>query len=374
MSTAYQTAVAGAVRESLMRALDAATLLAPNSNWMKLCIKVDPADAIRSLKANRPTTGAAREASEELAKRQPLTEPNSVQIPWETIAYRRMRYLATRTDLAATSSAGGYLVETLNFNTAAQALLSMLVLGRLGATAIDATYNANINLPKVTASSTAYWQSTETTDVTESDETFGSVPLSPHTVGGYTELSRLLTLQSRPDAGDVVSNDLARKLTREIEKQALAGSGISGVPLGLANVSGINTTSGSSFALSTAMTAVTDIGDALDETAGWAANRTAASTLRQRAELTNSSITLWRGPLTWGTLADYPAGGTTGVGSGTAIFGAWRHLVLANWGGLQISVNPFAHFQLGVIGFRALATIDVAPVWPAAFTAVTSIT
>jgi hypothetical protein len=63
------------------------------------------------------------------------------------------------------------------------------------------------------------------------------------------------------------------------------------------------------------------------------------------------------------------------VAAATAIFGAWSYLVLCNWsGGLEISVNPYANFQQAIIGLRVIATLDVAPVWPAAFSAVTAIT
>jgi HK97 family phage major capsid protein len=359
------------MRSTVHRLHDALDIVAPDTAFARLCERVDPAEAIRDLTREK-LLGANREVTQELDRIHPRTEGNSVYIPWQTILHRTMRHYATRADIVGTSSAGGYLVQTLNL-PAAQALMALLVLGRLGATAVDSD-GSNLNLPKVNSSATPYWLTTETTQASESDQTQGQLALTPHTVGGYTEMSRLLTIQSNPSAGDLVAADLSRKIGHEVENKAFAGSGAVGQPLGLSNNSGVNAGTGTSFALATAMTAATSIGDALGDSAGFAVNRSVAATLRQRAELSGSSMTLWRGPLTFGTLADFPAAGTSGIASGAGFFGEWQHLVLANWAGLQIAINPYANFQAGVIGMRCFATVDVGCVWPAAFVKYPSIT
>lgn len=350
---------------------------AGDKRWLEMCRKLDPAQVIRQLRVEN-LNGFAKEVSDELDRRRPRSEGGSAWIPWETLAYRsaRARMSQTRADIVGSSSSGGYLVETMNFPTAASALMSMLVLGRLGATAVDAT-GPNLTLPKVTGSVSPIWLTAETTQVTESDQSFGQLALDPHTIGGYTEMSHLLTLQSRPDAGDVVALDLSRKIARVIEAAAFAGTGSAGQPHGIIGTTGVGAVSGASYALSTGMGVITGTGDALTDDAnpGWVTNRSVASLLRQRQEFTGSPLTLWRGPLTWGQLHDFKAAGTSGVASGTALFGNWYFLILASWaGGLEISVNPFANFQQGIIGMRALATIDIGTVWPAAFAAVTGIT
>ena len=346
-----------------------------DSRWLQLCRQVDPQRIIRNL-TQEHISGPDKEASDELDRRHRRTEGNSATIPWECLALRSHRH-STRADVVGTSTAGGYLVPTLNTESDAQALLSMLILGQLGCTAVNSS--ANLNMPKVSTSASTYWLSTETTSLTESDQAFGQLALTPHTVGGYTEMSRLLVLQSSPDAGDVVATDLVRKVKRAIESAAFNGSGVAGQPHGLLGLTGINTTSGSTFALSTVATAVGDIGDALDTDTnpGWAAARSVAILLRQRQEFTNGTRTIWEGPATYGTLSSYNAAASSGVPSATAIFGAWRFLTLCDFGGgLVVSVNPFtpaSNFQQGIIGMRCFAVIDVGAVWPGAFTSVTSV-
>jgi HK97 family phage major capsid protein len=375
MNTHTDQSIAAVVRARIAAAQDAAESLAPDSSWLRLCQRVNIAEAIGSLTRER-RTGAALEASTELEKRRPLEQGNSIRIPWQTLAY------ATRADVAGTGTAGGYLVPTLNTDTAAGSLLSMLVLGRLGCTAMDSS--ANVNLPKVNSTAVASWLTTENTQVAESDLTFGQVGFSPHLVGGYTEVSRQLTLQAAPNAITLIANELMRRVRRTIEGAVFSGSGFNGQPHGVANMAGVNLVSGTSFSLATAVTCQTNAGDALDadSNAGWAVNPGVAGLLRQRGEVlgtVNSFVPLWRGALPWGSLADVPGGSTSGVPAGTALFGCWRYMVVVDFGGgLDVAVNPYgasaSAFQSSIIGVRCLAAIDCAPIWPGAFSVVSSIT
>jgi len=375
--SAFNRAAQEAVRSAIERARDAVQLMQPDSRWIELCGRVDLARAVRSLAEEERPGGALRECSDELRRKKPLGQnefANGCRIPYESLA------MLTRADIAASSSQGGYLVSTMNLSSAAQSLLSMLVLGALGVTAIDAT--SNVNLPKVTSSTTGYWLSAESTQITEADPTFGQTSFSAHHVGAYSQLSRLLTLQGLPDAGVIIATELVRKLRRTIEAAALSGAGTGGAPHGVIGTSGVGAVSGATLALSGVMSAVTDTGDALEpgSNAGWATARSVASTLRQRQELTNSSFTLWQGRLEAGTLGSYPSFSTSNIGSGIAIFGNWIYACLVDFaGGLEIGVDPYGmpgsgQFQNAIVGLRSLAALDFGLVWPSAFTVVSSIT
>jgi HK97 family phage major capsid protein len=378
MNTHTDQTIASVVRARLAAAQEAASALAPDSSYLKLCKRINIAEAISNLTRER-RTGAAAEASQELEKRRPLEQGNSIRIPWQTLAYA-----TTRADVAGTSTAGGYLVPTLNTDTAAGSLLSMMMLGRLSCTPIDSS--ANLNLPKVASNATVNWLSTETTPATESDLSFAQVGYSPHTISGYTELSRQLAITPSPSASNLIANELMRRVRRAIESAVFSGSGVNGQPHGLLNMAGVTQVSGTSFSLSTAVTCQTNAGDALTDDAGpgWVVNRAVAGLLRQRGEVlgaVNSFVPLWRGALTWGQLVDTTAGSSSGVPASTAIFGCWSYMVVVDFGGgLDVAVNPYGaqggstNFQQGIIGVRCLATIDCAPIWPGAFSVVSSIT
>jgi hypothetical protein len=58
----------------------------------------------------------------------------------------------------------------------------------------------------------------------------------------------------------------------------------------------------------------------------------------------------------------------------TMIFGDFGQVVVCEWGVLEVEVNPFANFQAGIIGVRAIAAIDIIVRYPTAFSAASSIT
>jgi HK97 family phage major capsid protein len=283
----------------------------------------------------------------------------------------------SRADTAGVGSQGGYTVGT-EVGSAVDALRPTTVTVQLGATIIEA--KGNFALPRQTGVATANWLSTESTVGAESDSTYSQVGFTPHTVSAYSEASRQLLLQSNADM--LLRRDILSVLGRAIDKAALHGPGIAGQPLGLTNISGVGTFSGSSLAISGVTGAFVGLGDALGQRGGAAANRTTAGLLRQRPENTGSEKTLWSGQLTNGTVLDYPARSSTAINSGNLIIGSWEYLVIATWGGgVELMVNPFGdsvtgpqNFQKGIYGYRALCSMDVGCIFPTAFTVASAVT
>jgi len=290
-------------------------------------------------------------------------------VPWE---------LLSRADTVGAAATGGYLVSGSAVLPAADALRPMTVVVQLGANVVPVN-TANYSLPRQTGKATATWQSTESTVATESDQTFGSVALSPHTVGSYTEVSRLLLLQS--DADQVIRRDLLGVVGRAIDLAALHGTGLAGQPLGITNTPGIGSFSGTSLAIAGVVDAFTSLGDGLGEGGGVAANRTVAGTLRKRAE-TSSVAMIWQGNVVNGIVAGFPARSSTAVSSGNLLVGSWDKLTIATWnGGLEIMVNPYGdpvtapnNFAKGIVGIRCFCSLDVGISYPSAFTVATAVT
>jgi HK97 family phage major capsid protein len=162
----------------------------------------------------------------------------------------------------------------------------------------------------------------------------------------------------------------------------ISGSGIAGMPHGIIGTAGVNAVAGASFALSTAVSAATNAGDALaPETPGsWVTTRAVAGLLRQRAEVygaVNGVVPLWQGPIEAGSLANYAAFSTSNAPASTALFGPWSFAVLVDFlNGVELVANPFqqGNFQAGIVGIRALCSVDFGLVWPGAFSVVSSIT
>jgi HK97 family phage major capsid protein len=287
--------------------------------------------------------------------------------------------LQTRADVVGTLSTGGYLVETASLGFI-ELLRNRSVAFRLGALPLSGLVG-NVNVPKQTGAASAFWTTSETNQITENEQTFGQMSLTPKTVGAYTEISRLLLLQSSPDVEGIVNADLAAVTALAVDTGALNGTGVAGQPLGIINTTGVGTASGMStiaylgqlnFQVAVANANVVPVKGA------YATTPTVASLLMQRTRFANTATPLWDGNL-WdanGPLgcAGFPGMSSKQIPTGDMLFGDWNSLVIAEWGVLEIEVNPYAGFQAGIIGIRALMTVDIGLRYPGAFCIGTSIT
>lgn len=276
-----------------------------------------------------------------------------------------------------TPTAGGNLVGT---NLQPQSFIDLLrarsVCAGLGMTMLTGLVG-NVIVPKLTGASTAHWLANEATAITESQQTIGQLSLSPKTVGVYTELSRLLMMQSTPSAEALVMNDFAKQMALGIDLAVLEGSGSSGQPTGISLTAGIGSVSGTSLALAGVTEFQTDVatGNALDVGSAYVTTPTVAGLLLQRARFSSTdSRTLWEGNVLEGTVMGFRGRTTTQVTAATMTFGDFAQIVLAEWGMLEIALNPYASFAAAISGIRAIQSVDVGVRQAAAFSRATSIT
>lgn len=278
--------------------------------------------------------------------------------------------MGQRDAIVGTASAGGYLVGT-NVMSFIEVLRNRSVAIRLGATTMPGLVGS-VSIPKQLTSSTAYWFADETGTATESNLTFGQVTLVPKTVGGYVEISRQLLLQSTPNAEGVVNADLARVIGLAVDSAAIAGPGTAGQPTGVRNTTGFGTANPSTgtaigYADMIRFQTAVAASNAMMPGFGYVTTPTVAGILMGKSRFTNSDTPIWGGNILNGTLVGAPAMASLQVGSGTIIGGDWSQVVIGEWGVLEIEANPYANFQSGIVGVRALYTCDVGVRYPAAF-------
>jgi HK97 family phage major capsid protein len=284
--------------------------------------------------------------------------------------------LAIRDLTAATASAGGYLVGTDNLGGSfIDMLRKNAVTARMGATFLTGLHG-NITIPKMTAGGTAYWLTNEATAITEGNQTLAQISMSPKNVGAYTEVSRQLLLQANPSADAMVMNDLAKTVALAVDAAAISGTGTAGQPTGITNTAGIGSVTGTSLAYAGVMEFQTGLlsSNVIADKPGYVTTPTVAALLMQRQRFTSTDSPLWSGNVLEGKLCDFPALSSNQMAAGTMIFGAWEHLLIGEWGYLEIATNPYANFQGGIIGIRAIQTVDVALRHAAAFSLASSIT
>src|SRR3990167_2413691 len=295
-------------------------------------------------------------------------EPNKFYVPYEVQEARR--------DLTvATASAGGYLVATQNVSFI-ELLRNRTVAFRLGAQRLPGLVGS-VTIPKQTAAATLVWLANEASTVTESAQTFGQLALTPKTVGAYIEISRQLLLQSQPAAEQIAMSDVANVASIAVDLSVLSGSGASGQPTGITNTGSIGAFTGTSLASPGVLDAMSDVAAAnVNPVApGYVTTAAVAALLMARPELPSTGTTrLWTGSMWDGALFGTRAMSSAQMASATMIFGDWDKVVVGEWGTLEIETNPYANFQAGIIGIRALITIDVGVRYAGAFSLASSIT
>jgi HK97 family phage major capsid protein len=333
---------------------------------------------------NWTQAGLEAEASREIQKRLNRNpDPNRFFVPWEIqeranrtpieqVAYA----LLMKRDLTvASAGAGGYLVETQNVGFI-ELLRNKSVLFNMGARRLSGL-QGNVSIPKQSATGSATWLANEAATISEVNQTFVQVAMSPKNVGGYTEISRQLLLQSNPAAEGIVVADLASVVALDIDLKGLNGSGASGQPTGILNTAGIGSVTGTSLDYADVIEFQTDVfgGNALTGQSGYVTTGAVAGLLKQRVKFTSTASPLWEGQLAMAMMDGYRAMASNQMPSATMLFGDFDlGVVVGEWGVLEIETNPYANFQAGIVGVRAIASIDIAVRYPTAFSAAASIT
>lgn len=287
---------------------------------------------------------------------------------------RQILGLGRRDLTVATAGAGGFLVETQNVGFI-DMLRNRSVAFRMGARRLSGL-QGNVTVPRQSAAATAVWLANEASTITESQQTFVQLSLSPKSVGAYTEISRQLLLQSSPGAEGIVSSDLSRVVAIAADLAVLNGSGASGQPTGIINTAGIGSVTGTSLAYAGVLEFQTDVAASNVEpvSGGYVTTPAVAALMMQRVKFTNTASPLWEGNVWNGNMSGFAAMSSNQMPSANMLFGDWSEVVVGEWGVLEVEVNPYANFQAGIVGVRAIYSLDVAVQRPFAFSLATSIT
>jgi HK97 family phage major capsid protein len=334
----------------------------------KLFSRGSIAGCLRRLAYQKALIGAECEVNDELVRLGArLTSGNGAMVPYCWLLP------ANRALMATTQAGGGFLTQTLNLSPA-PFLWANTVSLPLGATLHTPPMGAYVDVPKILSKPTVTTMTTETTQVSESDLSFGQLGMSPHTIGADVQLSDRLVKQTAGMAGDVVAAHTGRALGGEADKQGLFGTGLNGQTLGIANTNGINTFSASSATKGKLIDAATALADALNPTLGLATTLAGAGVLAKRQEASGTSGFIWNGRLTDGIAAGMNARSSSQLTANNVVVGVWSYQNVVVWGpGVEIAVDPYTAFQQLLISYRALMTFDAGPTWPSAFNLATDL-
>ena len=169
---------------------------------------------------------------------------------------------------------------------------------------------------------------------------------------------------------NMVRNDLSRSLATMFDAGSVSGSGASGNPTGIENVTGVNT---SAFGVAGAPTypeiiamqgLIESDNVALDgDSTFYITTPTMNSTLKTTAKNGAGSRFVQED----GFIDGYPVLISSQVTSNTVILGKFSDFIVGVYGGLEITVDPFSLSTTGTQRIVALASMDFAVRHPVSF-------
>jgi HK97 family phage major capsid protein len=326
----------------------------------------------------RNLDGLEKELSDECSKRTGRSS-DGVMIPHDVLAYGR------RDLVKATASLGGNLVATdLLAGSFIELLRNRMMIARLGATSLNGLVG-DVAIPRRSGGATAYWV-TEVQSTTESDATFDQVTLTPKCVTALQEYSRKLLIQGTPDVEGLVRTDLATCLALAIDLAALHGTGTE-QPTGIIGVSGIGDVAGGTHGAAPTWAHVVGLETevAIDNadigTLAYLTNARVRGKLKTTAKSTAVTDFIWgEGPIGdgFGMINGYRAGvsnqvsgaltkGTSTTVASAIFFGNWHDLLIGNWAGLDILVDPYTAAATRIYKIYVNQYVDVAVRHPQSF-------
>lgn len=277
-------------------------------------------------------------------------EARGFMVPNETLNVRAGRDQNTvdDNDLVAEDHLGSSFIELLRNN---------LVVTQLGVRRLSGL-RGDIDIPSQEGPTTAYWVG-EGEAPSQSNATFGSRKATPHTVAAYTDMTRRIIIQSDPSIEALIRSDLAFVMAEAVDKAALEGDSTADVnsPLGVTKTVGVNSIAGATLDWGTLidMQTALDSDNALHGSLKYVLNPVEAGEAKQTPKAAGESLMLMT--VNPSTIAGYPAYITNNLTAGTFIFGDWADLIMCEWSGLDLMVDPYSLSTSG--GVRTTAFWDV---------------
>ena len=281
-----------------------------------------------------------------------------------------------------TEADGGALVETAATRYM-DALKERLVVKQLGATVISDLIGT---VPFVGAGNFVGAWGAEGDEAAIEKVKFAKVALTPHRNWIAAAISKDLLRQTSLDVEQLIMNRILDRHAELIDAAAFVGTGSNGQPTGILNTTGITKVAGGEngaeinwknvVALETAINAA----NANRGRMAYATNAKVMGALKttEKAEGTARFIcedgkAVNGYPVEWTNLVPATLSKGTGKNLSAMVFGNWQDLVVAQWGGIDIVIDPYTSARKAEINMILNAWNDVKVVEPKSFAAIVDV-
>lgn len=285
-------------------------------------------------------------------------------------------------------SYGGNLVATnLDDSSFIEVLSNTAQVMKMGCTVLPGQIG-DLAIPKQMSSLSTTWLD-ENQPIDFSTLTVGLINMSPKTCGAIAQFTRKMLLQATPAIEQILKADLMRTVALAIDKAAISGIGDL-EPVGIMNQEGVADLGSSGadgdeldYDLLVEMETKVKESNVSGESMAYLMTNRLAKTCKTKTEnSSNVSQWIWRphpdgladmgfvNGMSAAITEQLPKDGTKGAASNLhgIVFGLWSDLIVAQWGALEIQVNPFSTgFRSGSIETRIMTSLDIALRHPSSF-------
>lgn len=217
----------------------------------------------------------------------------------------------------------------------------------------------NVTIPVQTGNATFAWIQ-EGANGTDSNLTFGAINMAPRTISGAVPMTRRLLAQSSPAIEMLVRQDLVTGAALALDDAIFEGTGHSGIPLGISNHAGINTTAVSTDASPTWAEIVSFESEiAADNALGGRMAYVTTPAIVGHCKTTSKDVGSGRFILEGNQLNGYPVYTSTQLTTSAIIFGDWSQIMVGLWGVLDIKADESTLAASGGLVLRAFHDVDV---------------
>ncbi len=355
----------GQVYNSLIERQGSFTPAAPSQTESRDLDRFSMARGIQAVISGRPLEGVEREMHEEAqreAQNFGIGLSGQFSVPMVALQHGRR-------DMTATGGSGGDQGGNTILTTHGpfiELLYNKLVLRGLG-TQFLTNLQGNFSLPKL-LTGTAPAKATENAALGESSPTTGLVDFNPKRAGRFVEYSKQLLAQSPLAWEAILRSDLTSALAVLMETAAINGGG-SDEPTGILSTAGIGSVAGGTDGL--ALTRANAIklktavatSNADNGSLGFLTNAEVRGKAQETAIDAGSGRFLWKEDRD-DSFMGYKAGvtqsvpsnltkGSSGAVCSAMVFGNFADSILAQWGGIDFTVNPYIKDTEGLIRITA---------------------
>jgi len=311
---------------------------------------------------NFKQAGLERELSNAIAERTGK-DPDGCYVSPEALGFgirqQLERQMLMRQQAAGTAGKGAELIATeLHSELFIEALRAKAMLGGLGARYMSGLVG-NLDIPKHAGSATFYWVG-EDGEATDSDLSFTTVQMSPHTVATAVPMTRRMMIQSTPDIEALVRNDIMEGLALALDSAGIKGTGAANQPTGIINTAGIGAvdlTGGVNWAKIVEFETDVAEANADSESMAYLMRPSMRGTLKTTEKAAGTAKFLWGDD---NRVNGYQGVVGTQMDAGSILFGDFSQLMFGMWGALDVVPDRATKVKSGGLVMRLFQDVDVA--------------